>query len=171
MKTIALFCCLLGLTAMRPAVHPLKMCVCQAKHVSATGRLHLTFRFFHDDLEWALEKQTGRELDLTKITAENNRLLTQFVQNHFDLNINQQHLTLRPTAASLEDVVLIIEFDAEGFKPASSYQVDLTNSILLDVFPDQYNIVRFDFFGNGNLETMRFEREEKRLKREVRGEK
>lgn len=170
MKTIAFICCLLGLMALRPAAHPLKMCVCQAKHVAATGRLHLTFRFFHDDLEWALEKQTGRELDLTKITAENNRLLTQFVQSHFDLNINQQHLSLRPTASSLEDVVLIIEFDADGFKPAPSYQVDLSNSILLDVFPDQYNIVRFDFFGNGNLETMRFERAERRLKREVKGD-
>ena len=170
MKQFLFLCSLLFLTAMRPA-HPLKMCVCHVKHHPENHRLHLTFRFFHDDLEWALEKQTGRALDLTQITADNNRLLTDFVKKQFDLTINRKHLTLRHTASSVEDVVLIVEFDADGFTPAPKYEVDLSNSILLDVFPDQYNIVRLDFFGNGNLETMRFEREERKLFREVRSER
>jgi hypothetical protein len=168
MKNFAILCSLLFLTAMRPA-HPLKMCVCHVKHQPETGRLHLTFRFFRDDLEWALEKQTGRALDLTQITSDNNRLLSDFVKKQFDLTINRKHLTLRHTASSIDDLVLVVEFDADGFAPASTYEVDLSNSILLDVFPDQSDMVRFDFFGSGNLETMRFEREERKLFREVRG--
>ena len=157
---------LLLLMAMRPA-HPLKMCVCHAKYQPETGKLNLTFRFFWDDLERTLEQQTGRDLTLTQITADNNRLLTDFVQKQFDLNINRQHVQLRHVASSIEDVVLVVAFVAEHFTPASAYDVDLSNQILLDVFPDQYNMVRFDFFGDGNLETMRFERAERRLTKQI----
>ncbi len=156
------------LPAMRPA-HPLKMCVCQVKYQPEMKRLGLTFRFFWDDMERALEQQTGRDLTLTQVTAENNRLLTDFVKKQFDLKINGKPISLRHLQSSVDDVVLVVEFAAESFTPASAYEVDLSNRILLDVFPDQYNIVRFDFFGNGNLETMRFEREERRLTRRIQG--
>lgn len=166
MKKFLFLSGLFFLMAMRPA-HPLKMCVCHAKYQPETGRLNLTFRFFRDDLEWALEQQTGRDLDLSQITAGNNRLLTDFVQKQFDLNINRQHIQLRHTTSSIEDVVLVVEFFAEHFTPAAVYDIDLSNQILLDVYPDQYNMVRFDFFGDGNLETMRFERAERRLVKQI----
>lgn len=166
MKRYFLLPAVLLLLAMRPA-HPLKMCVCQVKYQPDTKRLGLTFRFFHDDLERALEQQTGRDLTLTQITADNNRLLTDFVKKQFDLTINGKRMELRHVQSSIDDVVLVVEFTAETFTPANVYEVDLSNRMLLDVFPDQYNIVRFDFFGNGNLETMRFEREERRLVRRM----
>lgn len=166
MKQFTFLFGLLFLLSMRPA-HPLKMCVCHAKYQPETGRLLLTFRFFWDDLERALEQQTGRDLDLTQITAANNRLLTDFVTKQFDLHINRQQIQLRHTSSSIDDVVLIVEFDAASFTPASVYDIDLSNQILLDVFPDQYNMVRFDFFGDGNLETMRFERAERRLMKHI----
>ncbi len=166
MKKIVFLLALLTLMGMR-AAHPLKMCVCHTKYQPETGRLNLAFRFFRDDLEWALEQQTGRDLNLTQITADNNRLLTDFVVKQFDLNINRQHIQLRHVGSSIDDVVLIVEFVAESFTPASVYDVDLSNQILLDVFPDQYNMVRFDFFGDGNLETMRFERAERRLTKQI----
>ncbi len=166
MKQFTFLLGLLFLLSMRP-VHPLKMCVCHAKYQPETGRLHLAFRFFWDDLERALEQQTGRDLDLTQITTANNRLLTDFVIKQFDLHINRQQIQLRHTASSIDDVVLIVEFDAASFTPASVYDIDLSNQILLDVFPDQYNMVRFDFFGDGNLETMRFERAERRLMKHI----
>ena len=166
MYKITLLAGLLLLMSMRP-VHPLKMCVCHTKYHPESGRLGLTFRFFWDDLERALEQQTGRDLNLTQITAENNRLLTDFVLKQFDLKINRQHIQLQHTASSLEDVVLIVEFVATSFAPASVYDIDLRNQILLHVFPDQYNMVRFDFFGDGNLETMRFERAEQHLVKRI----
>lgn len=166
MKKLLFLSGLFFLLAMRPA-HPLKMCVCQVKYQAETQHLGLTFRFFWDDLERALEQQTGRNLTLTQITAENNRLLTDFVKKQFDLSINGKRVVLRHVQSSVEDVVLVVAFEAESFTPASAYEVDLSNRILLDVFPDQYNIVRFDFFANGNLETMRFEREERRLMRRI----
>ena len=109
---------LLFLLSMRPA-HPLKMCVCHAKYQPETGRLLLTFRFFWDDLERALEQQTGRDLDLTQITAANNRLLTDFVTKQFDLHINRQQIQLRHTASSIDDVVSSAE-EACSLAPCAS---------------------------------------------------
>ena len=166
MKKVLFLLGLLLIMGMRPA-HPLKMCVCHAKYQPETGRLNLTFRFFWDDLEHALEQQTGRDLNLPQITADNNRLLTDFVQKQFNLNINRQHMQLRHVSSSIEDVVLVVGFVAEPFTPAAVYDIDLSNQILLDVYPDQYNMVRFDFFGDGNLETMRFERAERRLTKQI----
>lgn len=166
MKQVLMLSCLFLLTAMRPA-HPLKMCICQVKYQPETKRLGLTFRFFWDDLERTLEQQTGRDLTITRISKDNNRLLTDFIKKQFDLTINGKPVVLRHEQSAVDDIVLVVEFSAETFSPAPAYEVDLSNRILLDVFPDQYNIVRFDFFGNGNLETMRFEREERRLTRRM----
>ena len=166
MANLRLLLLLLCLTAFRPA-HPLKMCVCDAKYQAEKGLFSLKFKFFWDDLEAVLEKQTGQELSLTSLSPENDRLVTAFIQRQFDLKINQLPIQIQFTRSSIQDVVLILEFEGKGFRPADAYAIDLTNKILLDVFPDQYNLVRFDLFGDGNLETMRFERNERQLTKMV----
>lgn len=148
----------------RSAPHPLKMCVCDVKpRPGATGQLTLKFKFFWDDLETVLEKQTGRALTLIRPSSENDQLLTAFVRANFDLKINGAPIALRLAHSEVQDVVLIVEFTGDDFRPAPVYEVDLTNQILLDAFSDQYNLVRFDFFADGNLETLRFERADRRL--------
>jgi hypothetical protein len=145
--------------------HPLKMCVCDA--VYKQGYLSVKFRFFWDDLEAALEKEQGRALDLTQTSTENLQLLTHFIQRQFQLHINDKKITLRPLGAVIQDAVLVLEYQGQGFIPAVAYEVQVQNSILLDAFPDQYNLVRFDFYGNGNLETLRFEKQERSLCRRI----
>ena len=147
--------------------HPLKMSVCDVKYHADKSQLTLKFKFFWDDLEAVLEKQTGRALTLNKPSPENDQLLAVFINQHFQLKINALPIKPRLYRSSVQDVMLVVECLGEGFRPAPSYQVDLSDQILLDVFPDQYNLVRFDFFGNGNLETMRFEKTERNLVRVI----
>lgn len=164
MRNLCLLAGLLFFSAARP-VHPLKICVCDAKY--ANQQFTLKFKFFWDDLEATLEKQTGRALSLNVPSAENDRLVADFVRKNFDLKINALPIQLRHTHSEINDVMLITEFSGDGLQPASQYAVDLTDQILLDVFPDQYNLVRFDFFGTGNLETLRFERAERHLTKTI----
>jgi len=154
------------LVAAQP-VHALKMCVCDAKYHPDAQQLTLKFKFFWDDLEATLEKQTGRELDLTKINADNNRLLADFVRKQFELKINNSAIDLQLVRSEIQDVVLLVEFTSQILPAAKSYAIDLRNEILMDAFSDQYNIVRFDFFGDGNYETMRFERAERHLRKQA----
>ncbi len=143
------------------------MCVCDVKYRSTEKQLTLTFKFFWDDLQAVLEKETGKKVDLTKINAKNSELVAAFVRRQFDLKINNQTITLRPVRAEIQDVVLLVEFSGEGLSPALAYAVDLRNEILMAAFSDQYNIVRFDFFGDGNYETLRFERDERHLTKQA----
>jgi hypothetical protein len=156
-----------GKTPDAPA-HPLKMCVCDVKFLPEQQQLRFRFKFFQDDLEATLEKQSGQELDLRNAGPLNDRLLDAFVKKDFDLKINGRQIALRYVKAEFQEPVLQVEWMAEHFAAAPSYQVELRNQILLDVFPDQYNLVRFDFFGNGNLETLRFERAERFLTKNIR---
>jgi len=164
-----LFFLLLGfwcLTAFSP-VHPLKMCVCDVKYHASTQQFTMKFKFFWDDLQATLEKETGKKLALTQITPENSCLITDFVRRQFDLKINNRAITLQHVRSEVQDVVLLVEFSGESLQPASTYSIDLRNEILMAAFSDQYNIVRFDFFGDGNYETMRFERDERHLTKQV----
>ena len=77
-----------ALCLMRWTVHPLKMTVCDVKYQSDKAQLTLKFKFFWDDLESVFEKQTGRLLDLTQPSAENDQLLAVFITQNFDLMIN-----------------------------------------------------------------------------------
>ena len=149
------------------AAHPLKMSVCDVKLNQETKQLTLKYKFFWDDLEAYLEKQTGRALNITLATAENHQLLATFINQHFYLKMNGVQVIPRLYKTSVQDVVLIVECLGDGFKQATTYDIDLTNRLLLDAYSDQYNLVRFDFWGNGNLETMRFEKSEHRLQRKI----
>lgn len=147
--------------------HPLKMCVCDVKHQPESGQLAVKFKFFWDDLEATLEKQTGQNLDLKMPSIQTHQVLDAFVKQHYHLKINGQAVPLRILRSEFQDPVLVVEWVVDNFRAAHAYQVELSNQILLDVFPDQYNLVRFDFFGDGNLETMRFERAERFLSKNI----
>ncbi len=166
MKHLILLPAFLCLTAFSPA-HPLKMCVCDIKYYASSQQFTLKFKFFWDDLQATLEKETGKKLDLTQITPENNSLVADFVRRQFDLEINNCNITLQHVRSEVQDVVLLVEFSGKSLQPAPSYSIDLRNEILMAAFSDQYNIVRFDFFGDGNYETLRFERAERRLTKMV----
>ena len=143
--------------------HPLKMTVCDVKYHKEKSQLVFKFKFFHDDLEAYLEKKWSKSLDLTQSSPENDQLIATFIAQHFDLNINGSAVKPRLYRTSIDDVILLAECQGSGFNTATTYEVDLKNIFLMDVFPDQYNLVRFDFWGNGNYETLRFEQKETHL--------
>lgn len=143
--------------------HPLKMTVCDVKYHADKGHLALKFKFFWDDLEATLEQQTGRSLDLTHPSTANDQLIAAFILQHFDLKINDTAIQPRLYRTSVQEAILTAECLGIGFQPASIYRVDVSDRLLLDVFPNQYNLVRFDFFDHGDLTTLRFEKDERRL--------
>ncbi|MBL7826830.1 MAG: hypothetical protein JNJ57_09380 [Saprospiraceae bacterium] len=159
--------CFLLVFSFLEADHPLKMSVCDVKYHPDKGHLTLKFKFFWDDLEAYLEKQTGRQLTITQRSSENDQVLSAFIHRNFTLKINQMPILPRLYTTSVQDVVLVVESIGQGFQPAASYEVEVTDRLLLDAFSDQYNLVRFDFWNNGNLETMRFEKTEEYLRRKI----
>lgn len=167
MKYALLVWCCLVWGAAAPE-HPMKMSVCDLQYRSEKGHLSLKFRFFLDDLTTALEKQTGRSLSLAQPCPENDQVLAIFINRHFKLNINGVSVKPRLYRTVVDDVVLVLECIGEGFRPSPTYTVQLSNQFLLDVYPSQYNLARFDFFGNGNWETLRFEKAERYLERTIR---
>jgi hypothetical protein len=154
---------IVGICCCLAAAHPLKMCVCHAKYHSDKQQLSLKFNFFQDDLEAALEKKFNRDLDLTSPTADQDKVLDAFLKSNFSIKINGTPSTLQYLSAKYEDPILRVEWVVNGLAPADQYQVEVYNQLLLDDYAGQYNLIRFDFFGDGNLETMRFEREERTL--------
>ena len=146
-------------------MHPLKMTVCDVKYHPDKEQLVFKFKFFRDDLEDVLERRFGKPLDLSLRTPENDQCIAIFIAQNFDLRINGAVIKPRLFQTSIQDVVLLAECQGVGFQKASNYTVDLTDTFMLTDFSDQYNLVRFDFFGNGNLETFRFEKAESHLVR------
>ncbi|NUO03506.1 MAG: hypothetical protein HUU01_23070 [Saprospiraceae bacterium] len=143
------------------------MSVCDVKYLPENNQFTLKFKFFWDDLQATLEKETGKKISLTQVNPENDRLVADFVRRQFDLKVNNNFITLQHVRSEVQDVVLLVEFSGKSLRPASSYAIDLRNEILMAAFSDQYNIVRFDFFGDGNYETLRFERAERHLTKTV----
>ncbi len=161
-----LLLCLLLLTAFKSA-HPLKMSVCDVKYHADKSYLTLKFKFFLDDLEAVLEKRSGKNLTLGQPGSENDQALAIFINQYFQLSINGQPVVPRLYRSYPQEVMLVVECMGEGFRAAPVYHIDLSNQLLLDIFPDQYNLVRFDLWGDGNLETFRFEKSERRLVRDL----
>ena len=133
--------CLAAAWLCLAAAHPFYVTLCQIDHNPETRGLEITFRFFTDDLEQALDADAGtrlflgtpRELDRTD-TA-----LFDYLNARVQVDLDGTRATLRFVGKEVEPdltwcYVDVVDVDAPS-------HVEVTNRILLERFEAQTNIV------------------------------
>ncbi len=105
-------------------------------------------RFFKDDLGVALAELSGSESLLIDATPITDSLFQAYIASHFILESGEQRLTGGITASG-EEVLgkemmwwYLVEYQA----PETISSLRLTNTLLLDSFDDQKNILQLQHF-------------------------
>lgn len=142
MKLISIFI-LLFLSSTLAKAHPLHLSITNITYEN--GKLQISMKTFRDDWETAYFHYHGAEIDFME---EDNRQIpwfSNYLEERFSISRgnekNAEALSIDTIVIS-EDAMQIEMYGEMKGKPKSLY---IYNSLLTDIFPDQSNLVIFEF--------------------------
>lgn len=135
-----------GLTSA--AAHKFYVGVFQMEYVPAKKQVQLTSRLFVDDVEAMLNKKYGKRFYLTSKQelpgAED--YLKKYLAEKMEVTINGKVQPMKFLGREMEDDVLICYYTIAA--PADVKSIKVSNSVLMESFSEQQNIIHAKINGN-----------------------
>lgn len=127
-------------------MHKFYMGIYQINFAPEKKMLQITTRIFVDDLDKALEKKHGKKffLGTNKETLESLELLKKYLAESFSLKINGQLKTMNFLNKEMDGDVLVCYLSIKDISKIKT--IEIYNSILIDCFETQQNIVNVTAF-------------------------
>lgn len=127
------------------SLHKFYMAIYQVNHNVVKKRLEITARIFVDDLNTALDKKfkTSHFLGTVKQTPTDTEDLKKYLLSQLKVTVNHKEKLLTFKSSELEGNVLVCYLNCADV--AKIAQIEVTNSILTEVFDKQENMMHFQF--------------------------
>ncbi len=134
------------------ALHKFYVGMFQMKYVPQKKELQITTRLFIDDINLALEKKYGKKTFIgeNKESKDDEQLLQKYITEKFKLKINGQAKNYIFLSKEFENNVVICYFKLKEQGKISTLSIE--NSVLMEVYPEQQNIIQFD--NNGDKKSL-----------------
>jgi len=145
-QILILFIIVSGLTSA--AAHKFYVGVFQMEYVPAKKQVQLTSRLFIDDVEKTLNAKYGKKFYFSSKheLPEAEEYLKKYLAEKMKVSINGKVQPVKFLAREMEDDVLICYFTIPS--PNDVKSVKVTNSILMESFSEQQNIIHVNKNGN-----------------------
>lgn len=128
-------------------LHKFYMGIYQINYASEKKMLQITSRIFVDDLDKALEKKYNKKffLGTDKETTESIDLLKKYLTENFIIKVNGQTKAMNFLSKEMDGDVLVCYLNIKDISKINS--IEIYNSVLIDCFSEQQNIVHVTAFG------------------------
>ena len=128
-------------------VHKFYMAIYQVNFAPEKKMLQITSRIFVDDLNKALEKKYNKKffLGTDKETVESVDLLKKYLAENFTIKVSGQSKTMNFLSKEMDGDVLVCYLKVKDISKINS--LEIYNSVLIDCFAEQQNIVHVTAFG------------------------
>jgi hypothetical protein len=131
-------------------VHKFYMAIYQINYAPEKKMLQITSRIFIDDLNKTLEQKFKKKfyLGTDKETLESVELFKKYLSEKFSIKVNGQPKTMSFLSKEIDGDVLVCYLNIKEISKLSS--LEIVNSVLIDSFLEQQNIVHVSAFGTKN---------------------
>jgi hypothetical protein len=150
MKRITKYLLLLLLAVMLggAAVHKYYVAVFQIEYAPKKKVLQMTSRIFIDDLEAAFSKKYNKKFYIgdKRELPETGEYIQQYISEKMKVKVNGKAKPVKYLKKEIENDVLVCYYTIEAGSGVSS--VEVSNATLMDVFPEQQNIVHIKINSN-----------------------
>ena len=143
--------------------HPVHVVTTDIDYKTASHTLQLTHRIFTDDLEKELElseKKAGSPVRLhigtPKEHPATDALITRYLASHFALAVNGKAVALKWVGKEQEGEATWVYLEAGQAEDPTGFEV--TNTILLELYDDQQNLVHLK--AKGQKKSLKFRKGE-----------
>jgi hypothetical protein len=129
-------------------LHPFHVSVTEINHNAADKTLEVTCKIFRDDFEKILIQNYKTKVDLINPTdrAAMEKLVNDYVQKHLSIKGDGKLLQFTGLGYEREDDAVYSYFQVNNIN--SVKKIELTNTILHDLFDDQLSIMHVTVGGN-----------------------
>lgn len=130
--------------------HEFHISKCQIKYSEESKALQISVHLFLDDLEEAMREQGADKMFLcTKKEHEKaEKYLYRYLQQRFKLIVNGQEVAFDFIGKEQSEDLQAVWCYLEVTNVSSFEKLALTNSLLMEIFEDQKNIVHIEAAGN-----------------------
>jgi hypothetical protein len=152
MKSVVLFCFAilsLSLQASAPITHKFYLSNTSIEFNAQSRAIEITSKIFTDDLEHAIEAQCYRYNSLYPQTPEVFELVKKYIGDKLSLQVGGRNVVLNFLGYSVDNDMTTLFIEGSYFEPN---QVVVGNTILLELFSDQQNIVEVRWNGQSKRE-------------------
>ncbi|MEM9831458.1 MAG: DUF6702 family protein [Bacteroidota bacterium] len=144
------------LTSLLFTTHPFHISVTSIYHAEEENTLQITVKIFADDLEEALNQnkdQADSYIDVLNPPnrAELDSIVQDYLYQHITFTVNEQPVTSQFLGFEREDLTMWCYLESTSI--SSLEQVKVQNTLLLNTFDDQVNIVHVR--ANGAVKSMK----------------
>ena len=133
------------------AAHKFYLSVTEVNYAVNQKSLQITSRLFVDDFQKLLQKRYDKDIEL--IRGENKEEVNAYIAKYFreklKFNIKEKSLKMNFIGKRYEDDLIICYFEIANVKNFKT--ISVSNSLLLDLFEEQKNLVHF--FKNGDVKS------------------
>lgn len=138
---------LIGFSNSSFGVHKFYMAIYQINFAPEKKMLQITSRLFLDDLNNVLEKKYNKKffLGTDKETPESVDLLKKYLAEKFAIKVNGQSKNMNFLSKEIDGDVLVCYLSVNDISKMNTLQI--YNSVLVDYFNEQQNIVHVTAFG------------------------
>jgi hypothetical protein len=152
MKSVLLFCfalLALCLQSSAPVPHKFYLSNTSIEFNAQTRAIEITSKIFTDDLEHAIEAQCYRYHSLYPQSPEVFELVKKYIGEKLSLQVAGRNVVLNFIGYSVDNDMTTLFIEGNYFDPN---QVVVNNTILLDLYSDQQNIVEVRWNGQSKRE-------------------
>ena len=152
MKSVILFCFAilsLSLQASAPNSHKFYLSNTSIEFNAQSRAIEITSKIFTDDLEHAIEAQCYHYHALYPQTPEVFELVKKYIGDKLSLQVGGRNVVLNFLGYSVDNDMTTLFIEGSYFEPN---QVVVGNTILLELFSDQQNIVEVRWNGQSKRE-------------------
>ena len=144
-KIALFFTLLVGFSSL--SKHRFYAAIYQIDFVPKKEMIQITTRIFIDDLNDALKHKYNKRtfLGTDKESPEDVLLMKKYVSEQFKLRINGKFEEMNFLSKELENNVIVCYLNIKDIRKVSS--VEVVNSILTELFPEQQNIIQYNNAG------------------------
>ncbi len=139
----------LALQASAPLVHKFYLSNTSIEFNAQTRAIEITSKIFTDDLEHVLENKNSRYQALYPQTPEVYECVKKYIGDNLSLQVGGRNVVLNFLGYSADNDMTTLFIEGSYFEPNS---VIVTNTILLDLYTDQQNIVEVRWNGQTKRE-------------------
>ncbi|RYY53688.1 MAG: hypothetical protein EOO09_17080 [Chitinophagaceae bacterium] len=136
--------------------HPFHVSTTEVNHNAEDKTLEISCHIFTDDFEDAIRRESGSKVDFSNAAMKPlmDSLAKKYVLNHLSLKVNNRAVQLSCLGWELEREAVYVYLQVDGVSAVN--QVEVTNSILFNLYTDQMNIMHVKVNGERKSHKMTY---------------
>ncbi len=123
-------------------MHKYYVSLCEIEYLKEKQSVQIILGVFIDDLEFILDKNSGKSLNLASKTEVENvdDYYKKYLSEHLLVSVNSKNQSFKYIGKEYDGDIVRFYLEISAIKEFKS--IEITNNILINEFPDQKNIVK-----------------------------